>query len=232
MASRIFIFFSFLCLSLGLQAQCDAVTLGVPTSDTTFVQVYHPGFFLLPSGDQNVCMWEVTRLDGTVIYQDTTSGDAFEQGTILFDHTVPISDLMLIEVQIRNTTEGFVCTTRDTLFWEEIEVLPGSFIGNWAVLSPNDGGIEEPISSLEAYLAESSWQVLPNPVQDRIWIQGIEGSFDVRIVNALGQPVTDWQVDMQSETPMQLDALSSGIYYVEVKMDQERPYRAKRILKL
>jgi len=35
-------------------------------------------------------------------------------------------------------------TMNDTLYWNEMEVLPGSFIGNWDILSVN-GGVEEPI---------------------------------------------------------------------------------------
>lgn len=98
--------------------QCSTVNISVSASDTSYVQLYHPGFFNIPSGFANVCDWEVTTFTGELVFENTTSGDAFEQGLVLFDHTVPITDSMKVTVAITNPIEGIICTISDTLYWE------------------------------------------------------------------------------------------------------------------
>lgn len=46
---------SFLLVSPVAFGQCQNVDVSVSSSDTSYVQLYHPGFFLLPSGNANVC---------------------------------------------------------------------------------------------------------------------------------------------------------------------------------
>jgi hypothetical protein len=86
-----------------------------------------------------VCEWQVTTTAGDLVFETTTSGDAFEQGLVLFDHTVPITDTMFVTVVISNPVSGLTCLITNTLYWEETEVFPGIFVGNWNVIGFNPG---------------------------------------------------------------------------------------------
>jgi hypothetical protein len=90
-------------------------------------------------GFANVCEWQVTTTAGDIVFDTTTSGDAFEQGLVLFDHTVPITDSMFVTLVISNPVSGLTCLITNTLYWEETEVFPGIFVGNWNVIGFNPG---------------------------------------------------------------------------------------------
>ena len=177
----------FLSANLVSYGQCSTVSISVSSSDTTYVQLYHAGFFVIPSGFANICEWEVTTFSGDIIYQDTTSGDAFEQGLVLFDHTVPITDSMKATLVISNNKEGIICTINDTLYWEEIEVLPGSFIGNWAVLSGNVGMEEEISTSYEVAAGANKVDIFPSPVHDYLQIAGSQSVYSFAIMDLNGK---------------------------------------------
>ena len=162
----------FTSLNLLSHGQCSALSISVSSSDTSYIQLYHAGFFLIPSGFANICEWEVSTFSGDLIFQDTTSGDAFEQGLVFFEHSVPISDSMKVTVVITNDIAGSICTLGDTLYWEETEILPGSYIGNWAILSSN-GGIEEEITILADFATDNNkLKLFPFPVDDYYQIDG------------------------------------------------------------
>jgi len=135
---------SFFCLlfvlvSITAKTQCEDVAIQVSSSDETFVQLYHAGFFNLPSGFDNICDWEVTDFSGSIIHEATTSGVWADQSFTSFSHSVPITDSMKVTLIISNETSGLTCEMNDTLFWKLTEILPGTFIGDWEVLSSNPG---------------------------------------------------------------------------------------------
>ncbi len=131
--------FLFFQLCITAQSQCENVAIQISSSTETSVNLYHAGFFNIPSGFDNICNWEVTDFSGAIVHQETTSGDWGDQSFSLFNHSVPITDSMKVTLLINNATSGITCFMSDTLFWEFTEVLPGSFIANWAVLSSNPG---------------------------------------------------------------------------------------------
>lgn len=137
-----------LVFSLSLCSQCSDVGIQISSSSETSVALYHAGFFLIPSGFDNVCDWEVVDFSGNTIHEATTTGEWADQSFSLFDHMVPITDSMQVSLTITNETSGILCEVSDTLFWELTEVLPDVFIGNWAVLS-NNGGIETDVLGIE-----------------------------------------------------------------------------------
>lgn len=162
---KIIFFLVFLLSNLLAVAQCEYVSVQIASSDTSLINLYNAGFFLIPNGNANVYVWHVTDFNGEIIHQDTTSADTDEDELFsLFNHNIPITDSMSATITITNEVEGIICTISDTLFWEETEISPGSFIGNWAVLSDN-GGVEEIISSTkEVILNSSKVQIYPSPV--------------------------------------------------------------------
>lgn len=207
-----------LFLSCGIAfsfAQCDMTSVSVSFSDTDMVQLYHPGFFLIPSGEDNVCDWTVQDFSGQVIHSDSTTGAAFEQGRILFNHMVPITDSMEVNLVITNATEGITCTIQDILFWEEIEVLPGSFIGNWAILSNNVGTQDSIVSGVDSKSLQSEITLYPSPAADFFFVKGIQGQQNLRILNASGLVVME--EEMVSEHQMiDSSTLPKGLYIVEI----------------
>lgn len=220
-------------LSFGfLKAQCSAVTVSVSASDETSIQLYHPGFFNIPSGFANECTWQVSTFLGETVHEEVTSGDAFEQGQILFEHEVPTTDSMKVELLIVNDLEGLMCTIIDTLFWEEIEVLPGSFIGNWAILNES-GGVEEEISSINARLMNSSkrFSIYPNLVENQCTVFNNGAPATLIILDGQGREVEHLLLD-DEETKLDLSHLVSGMYYLQLMSRSHSILGTERMIKL
>jgi hypothetical protein len=218
--------------SVGLvsHGQCADLSVSVSSSDTSYVQLFHAGFFLIPSGFENICEWEVTTFSGDIIYQDNTSGDAFEQGLVLFDHSVPILDSMKVTVVITNDIAGIICTLSDTLYWEETEVLPGYFIGNWAILS-NNGGVEEEItSSTEFHIDDNGIEIFPSLVSDYFQIDGSQDLYSVTILD-LGGQVVQTHIDLQRLERFDVSRFPSGTYFVQFRSKDNLNFGVKKIIK-
>jgi hypothetical protein len=220
----------FTSLNLLSHGQCSALSISVSSSDTSYVQLYHAGFFLISSGFANICEWEVSTFSGDLIFQDTTSGDAFEQGLVLFEHNVPISDSMKVSVVITNDSAGIICTLGDTLYWEETEVLPGAFIGNWVILSSN-GGIEEEITSLlELVTDDNKLKLFPSPVDDYFQIKGSQELYDLTIMNLSGQVLQTHHAVHNGER-VDVSAIPSGSYLVQIRTKDHSNVGVRKIIK-
>lgn len=216
--------------ALFANAQCSTVNISVSASDTAFVQLYHAGFFNIPNGFANVCDWEVTTFTDELVFENTTSGDAFEQGLVLFDHTVPITDSMKVTVAITNPVEGIICTISDTLYWEEIEVLPGVFIGNWAILS-NNVGVEEVLTSTAEYgREEKDFSVFPSPFDQYFQIDGSEDLYSLSILNLSGQVIEAYPSVSRLEK-VDVSHLPSGMYFVHFQSADRLSFGVQRVVK-
>lgn len=205
----------FVVFHLSVIGQCSTVSVQISSSDTTFVQLYNAGFFNLPLGFANVVEWEVRDFSGELVYQEITSGDFEEQSRIQFEHTVPITDSMKATIVITNEVEGFICTMNDTLYWEVTEVLPGSFVGNWGVLSGN-GGVEMDITTNTEQLQElTTPDLVPTVISSHFTIVGDLDRYVLRIDDSSGRTVeTDRTV--QNGEQVHVADLRSGIYFVTV----------------
>lgn len=211
-------------------AQCSAVTVQVTFSDTTTVQLFHPGFSILPSGFDNICDWEVTFFGGDIIHQETTSGGFNDQTSITFNHSVPITDSMKVTLLITNPTEGFTCTIEDTLYWKEIEVLPGSFIGDWAVLSSN-GGVEGEITTATKRPGRAKkLKLFPSPAHDHFCIDGKQDAYSFSLLNVNGQPLGSYS-DIPRGKKVDLSHYPSGLYFVQFRDEWNRNTGIKKIIK-
>ncbi len=192
--------------------QCSTVSASVSSSDTSFIQLYHAGFFNIPSGFANVCDWEITRFDGSIVHEATTSGnDAFEQGRTDFNHNVPITDSMRVSIIITNQAEGISCTITDTLFWQETEVLPGSFIGNWEVLN-FAGGEEDQLTSIETGYNESIY-ISPSIAASTLYFSGNTSGYNFTIFDLNGNTIKSI-AGLNNKTQMDISTFSKGIYFV------------------
>lgn len=211
--------------------QCSSVSISVSSSDTTQVQLYHPGFFNIPSGFANVCDWEVTSFAGDLVFETTTTGDGFEQGLVLFNHSIPITDSMQVNLVITNTIEGITCTITDTLYWEEIEVIPGSFIGNWAILSSNIG-VEEPITHITDFLAvPANIRLFPLPAQNYFQITGDNSTYSFTIYDATGQAIATHN-NFNIQQKVDISKYVAGVYFIQFRDNNNRNMGVKKIMKM
>ncbi len=199
-----------------INAQCNTVGIQISSSDTMQIQLYNAGFFNIPSGFANVCNWEVTTFDGGPVFEEITMGTtSAEQSFALFEHMVPITDSMFASLVIENEEAGLICTITDTLYWEETEVLPGSFIGSWSVLS-NNVGVEETISSIVASeMKGSDVKLFPSPAKDFFSIQSDRVFQSVSIYNMQGQLVTKLN-DTNTREKIYIGNLPIGVFFVSL----------------
>lgn len=218
-------------IATGVISQCSTVGIQISSSDTSFIQLYHAGFFNIPSGGSNQCIWEVSDFSGTTIHQDTTSGNFEEQSFSPFDHMVPISDSMKATIVITNEVEGIICTINDTLYWKETEVLPGSFIGNWDVLSSN-GGIEDvEISSNQNKFKRHSTKIYPTPTSDYFFIESSIEKIIYSVRDFNGHEVISKNI-IYNKDLIDINELPSGIYIVLFEDENGITFNSKKLIKL
>ncbi|MGY8941543.1 MAG: hypothetical protein ACKVJH_05865 [Flavobacteriales bacterium] len=129
-------------IALGLiqttQAQvgCDMMNLIVNVgSDSNMVNIYHPGGYLTWPSEFNVIAWEVTDAQGNAVAAETLVNENFFQ----FSHNVPVTDIMNVSALLTNDSAGVACLIEDQLYWELVEVIPGSYYGTWAFVHNNVG---------------------------------------------------------------------------------------------
>lgn len=211
-------------------AQCEFTSLSVSSSDTAYVNMYHPGFFLIPSGSANVCQWQVQTFDGTILHEATTQGAWADQSFSIFNHNVPITDSMAVTLAITNQTEGIVCTIMDTLYWKETEVFPGSFVGNWDMVGYY-GGVEEELAVIKGTNeSEPSITIFPVPAREFIQLSGNQTHYFVGLINSIGQTVISNRMLRVGEK-MNIDNLPAGVYYLRYVNNSNGLFHTKRIIK-
>ncbi len=223
-------FLLFALLTSRAFAQCADMGLSVSTSDTSYVQLYHPGLFLIPSGDSNTCYWTVTTFTGEVIHTDTTSGGDFEvQSFSYFEHTVPVTDSMKATLFIVNPVEGITCTVNDTIFWEEIEILPGSFIGNWAILSQN-GGVEGVPANFSNLPIGNQVALYPSHVTDHFFLSGNHDIYSITMFSLNGNRAGHFNHVQVGQT-IDISTYPSGMYLIRVTTTDGSFVSAKKLFK-
>lgn len=201
------------------------------SSDVTYVQLYHAGLFNIPNGEANQCHWLVTELDGTFVHETTTSGNFAEQSFMYFDHNVSTEDSMEVILSITNPTNGTICTITDTLYWQAIEVIPGTFIFNWAILN-NSVGIEENIQLISDALAENfEVNVFPIPAQDFLQLESKNQISKVEIYSIDGKSMSFDPSDLNA-LKINISTFPAGIYLCKFYSSQLLEIDTTTIVKL
>ena len=221
--------YALLCLLLTAytaHSQCAFVDLVVSSSDTSYVQLYHPGFFNMPSGFANMDAWEITTFAGDIVHEETAGG-SFEESFILFDHSVPITDSMLVTLVITNDISGIICTIIDTLYWEETEVIPGVFIGNWAILGSN-GGLQ---TGLADRTLSNTITVFPSPAVDHVRITGVGSTYALAIFDLSGALVSN-RTNVRAGDRVDVAHLPAGVYSIRLWDDRDRPLGIRKFIKM
>lgn len=64
--------------------------------------------------------------------------------------------------------------------------------------------------------AETTIRIFPNPTTGSIFVSGLNGVTDIRVLNTAGQNVSSKQVNVTGSTELFLDGLANGIYFVNI----------------
>ena len=223
-------------LGLAAKAQCEFVGVSVSASDTGLVQLYHPGFFFFGAtpnvgGYDNVCFWTIYDMEGSVLHEAETSGDWESQSFMLFEHAVPVTESMRVEIVLTSPLEDFDCCVSDTLIWEETQSpLGNSAWGDWN--TETDGytvGVECATSAIEIEHEAETIQLYPQPAGAFVRINGLNGQESVRLFDALGR---EWPISPALNPGGRLDVqhLPSGLYFLAV-LGKEGAAVTKRLIK-
>lgn len=114
---------------------CDLMGLVVNVgSQPTMLSLYHPGGYLTWPSSENVMHWEFTDEAGTLVHEETLVDNNF----ISFQHNVPTTDTLFVSVLLTNDSaihngNPVACWIDDYLTWEEVEIVPGTFMGYWTL---------------------------------------------------------------------------------------------------
>ena len=185
------------------QVGCDDMNLIVNVgSIEDYVNIYHPGHYLISPGEDNVITWTITDNQDNIIAQETLTDEAF----FAFNHNIPTSETMNVSVVLRNETAGVACLIQDVLYWEETEVIPGVFTYSWAFLYGNVGtlGIDD--------VSHTTISIYPNPVSEMLYVDSSEPIKTIKIFNKIGQLVRS----NSNYNKIDTENMQSGLYIVHV----------------
>lgn len=193
------LYLSLLCTFFGLttnaQIDCSMLGMAVNVSDTDYIKLYHSGPYLLWPREHNVIYWDITHLQGGLIHQDTTYGE--DAGHMGFNHTVPLSDSMIVSSIIMNDSVldmstgnvyPMACQNIDTLYWEPDTIIPGTILYRWEFVGDINVGTSV-LSINENDLEDSLALIYPNPATTNFIIDNVpKGHGSIAIYNIYGQP--------------------------------------------
>lgn len=228
-----------LVLGMAAKAQCEFVGVSVSASDTGLVQLYHPGFFFFGAtpnvgGYDNVCYWTIYDMEGDVLHEAETSGEWETQSFMLFEHDVPVTDSMRVEIVLTSPLEDFDCCVSDTLIWEETQ----SPLGNsaWGDWSTETDGYTEGVecgggTAVKEGVAGSRLKVYPQPVDGAFRMEGLRGGETVTILNAAGRKVAVIPV-VSPQQSFDTPDLPEGLYFVRVATGSLNRGEVHRLLKV
>jgi len=61
-----------------------------------------------------------------------------------------------------------------------------------------------------------TWSLMPNPAREQVWVQGVQTSDVVRVLDASGREVAASQWRQGAVIQLELNGLSAGMYHVAV----------------
>ena len=203
--------------------QCEFVGISVSSSDSGYVQLYHPAFFLFGAdentgGFDNLCHWTVTTMDGDIVQDTITTGWWETQSFMLFDHTVSVTDSMQVSLTLTSPVEAQACCCMDTLVWAESEVVGSSF-GNWAVLNPFNAGVHCDVTSVAlTATGPTRPSLFPQPATTHFTIASTAEIAEIWVYNLLGERVSVYSVHRRQQQ-FSVGHLPAG-HYVVLTIDQ------------
>lgn len=231
---RTFLLLLLLGSAVPLHAQCDSLGVLVSASDSTYVQLYHPGFFMFGAtanvgGFDNVCFWTITDVDGNIIHEAETAGDWENQSFMLFNHDIPVTDTLFVDLVLTSPLEDHDCCISDTLVWVETEVLGEVAFGDWNTEPGGwNFGMACNVSSVNAPPAMDTIHLSPQPATTSLRIEGLLGGESIQVFDATGRECPG--VTMDDRGTLDIQHLPSGVYILTVTSENGQG-RSQRFLK-
>lgn len=199
---------------------CEEISLSVSSQDTAYVQLYHPGFFIFGAtenlgGIETLCEWSVSTTDGAEVHTAVTTGEWADQSFTFFEHDVPLSDSMHVELILTNPNAASPCCISDTLVWREDEIIPNVFIGSWAFIG-NHPGADCAVSQTTQPEFD---QILlhPQPASDVLRLTNAAGIESAMVFDTSGQLIAKFDVH-PVESVWNISHLDDG-YYIVLLLD-------------
>ena len=231
---RTFLLLLLLGSAVPLHAQCDSLGVLVSASDSNYVQLYHPGFFMFGAtanvgGFDNVCFWTITGVDGNIIHEAETAGDWENQSFMLFNHDIPVTDTLFVDLVLTSPLEDHDCCISDTLVWVETEVLGEVAFGDWNTEPGGwNFGMACNVSSVNAPPAMDAIQLSPQPASASLRIEGLQGGEFIQVFDATSRECPG--VTMNDRGTLDIQHLPSGVYILTVIFENGQG-RSQRFLK-
>ena len=216
-------------IGLGANAQqidCSQMGMSVNVSDTDYVQLYHAGPYLLWPREYNKIHWEITDYNGTLIHQDTTTGNL--AGHMGFSHNVSLNDSIIVSSLITHDSVSWgtdnpysvACLIQDTLYWEPTEIIPGVFTYRWEFVGGSNVGVN--VLSIRKSGGEVFYtKIYPNPNSGLFSIQvdqeHIGSSY--QILDNLGRLI-DKGITRELSQDFDLSDKPKGVYRIQVSNDK------------
>lgn len=199
---------------------CEEISLSVSSQDTGYVQLYHPGFFIFGAtenlgGFETLCEWSVSATDGAGIHTAVTTGEWADQSFTFFEHDVPLSDSMHVELILTNPNAPSPCCITDTLVWRENEIIPNVFIGSWTFIGNHLGA--DCVVSQTTQLEFDQILLYPQPASDVLRLTNAAGIESAMVFDTSGQLIAKFDVH-QVESVWNINHLDDG-YYILLLLD-------------
>jgi hypothetical protein len=135
---------------------------------------------------------------------------------------------MFVNLVISNPVSGLTCSITNTLVWEETEVIPGVFIGNWNVIAFNPG---VPTAVDEAVIgAPGDFVLFPSPAQDHLRIDAPRSVYALTIRSATGALVHS-DANFMTSQPIDVSQLQPGLYFVGLQDERGATLGMRKFVK-
>lgn len=197
---------------------CDQLVMSVNVgSDTNSLSIYHSGQYLTHPQESNVFAWDITDMQGNIIFQDTLMDNAFCN----FSHNFPITDTMNVIVYLTNNSailpngNPINCFFEDQIYWETGLYPSGTPWGRWEFVHGNVGIDMNNVSGINA--AELATAVLyPNPTNDLVNISLDKGQLSkIELFTTTGRLIFTMELNSAIYT-LNISDYQSGAYLVRV----------------
>ena len=172
-------------------------------------------FFVSPIGvieQVNVTGSEFDNMigNGVQVYAHEPSGDCHHKYAIV-DHSEVGSDPTVITGSHNWSSSAENVNDENTLFVHDARVANLYHQEFRAIVNAVTGNVDG-LSDV----GEPTWSLMPNPAREQAWLQGVQATDVVRVLDAGGRVVDVKQVRQGGAVQLELGRLTAGMYHVTV----------------
>ena len=172
-------------------------------------------FFVSPIGvieQVNVTGSEFDNMigNGVQVYAHEPSGDCHHKYAIV-DHGDMDSDPTVITGSHNWSSSAENVNDENTLFVHDARVANLYHQEFRAIVNAVTGNVDG-----LADLGDPTWSLMPNPAREQAWLQGVQATDVVRVLDAGGRVVDVEQVRQGGAVQLELGRLTAGMYHVTV----------------